>query len=1064
MPIKTYKKILIALLISINFQCITAQNHWKYIQIDSTKQKWGDWDNPDWLRYFGLDAGDIDRDGNQDIVSGRYIYHNPGDHMEGSWERTVLDDNLDIILFMDVNKDPYADLIAQSLPNLYWLEAIDLKGTRYKKHKIGEVPATSHVNSQGFEKAQIIKGGLSEFVIAGNGNIYCIAIPEEAPDKEQWKIKKICKNTSDEGIGIGDIDNDGDLDIAAGRRPDGEKEPTILMWYENPGSINTIWKEIKIGLSEHPIDRIEIADLDGDDKSDIVITEERYPGLEPDANMFLFRQESISNWERKRIVQQYSMNNLDIQDIDKDGDLDLVTNEHKGKNLELQIWYNDGEANFTKKTIDTGKENHLGTKLKDLDGDGDLDIYGAGWDQHQFMHVWRNESVRSLKTGDIFREYPWTPNQTNEEGKFLRVGGKLDYRMNSDHFPKTLHNEGNISLGHSIDLEKAAWAEVIIERVQSHEDTKNLKISFNNGKYYSVPEPSNIPDQATDYMFHTNIHVPIPIKDLKQGADNVFQLKVDKNQAWDWPQNLIYGIILRVYYNEDEADLQAKINGIDTLGILNKNVDLYLKSPDLTKISKVDYFGFYEDVNWKGDSMYRSWQYDYHKGEIKNHIGTATAPPFNISWSTNWIPDQDQPIKIMARVETNDGIIFMTPEINDLTLKREYQVYLAKPYQQPPFWTTRNGEHDSFINIPFSIPTNSEAILYWKSWSPCYSEGIRINDIIHKTRREFPCYDAFWHKEEIEKAEILAKGKNTITTLKTPLQNGKMVHGMEVQWPGIMMKVKYKESDLSKTTIEETTYENRSHFVIRTSDVVYYYDISGGGFSRIIDHYGNDWIQFKKDPWNQYPASAASSYRGLPNLVFGSDDSGAGHPGFDNCNSKIINDTTIVSQSSSGKWQWEWTFFDNYAVLEILKTDPKHPYWFLYEGTPGGVYDINNYYYGTDLKGPINDLPDFYKNTTIFNHHQWAYFGRNSVKSTLFLAQLKKDDHQDMIAYLGNSEKGIDSEDGMTVFGFGRGKHTNPLLTENQKFIVGIYQDTILDIQEHKKLSQHIANLILKHK
>lgn len=58
---------------------------WHYIQIDSSKQMWGDWDAPDWLRYFGLDFGDVNRDGNMDIVSGRYVYHNPGGAMEGKW-------------------------------------------------------------------------------------------------------------------------------------------------------------------------------------------------------------------------------------------------------------------------------------------------------------------------------------------------------------------------------------------------------------------------------------------------------------------------------------------------------------------------------------------------------------------------------------------------------------------------------------------------------------------------------------------------------------------------------------------------------------------------------------------------------------------------------------------------------------------------------------------------------------------------------------------------------------------------------------------------------------------
>ena len=34
-------------------------NNWQYLQIDDQKAKWGDWDQPNWLRYFGLDMGDV---------------------------------------------------------------------------------------------------------------------------------------------------------------------------------------------------------------------------------------------------------------------------------------------------------------------------------------------------------------------------------------------------------------------------------------------------------------------------------------------------------------------------------------------------------------------------------------------------------------------------------------------------------------------------------------------------------------------------------------------------------------------------------------------------------------------------------------------------------------------------------------------------------------------------------------------------------------------------------------------------------------------------------------------
>lgn len=366
---------------------------WHAIQIDSTKGKWGDWATPEWLRYFGLDMGDVNQDGDADVLSGRYLYINPGGDMTAEWKRLELPDNVDGIFIMDVDGDAYADLIAQALPDIYWYEAIDKAATRWEGRKIGTVPATGHVNSQGFERGQIIPGATEEFVIAGNGDLYLFQIPEQ-PEQQPWPRTLIGENTSDEGISLGDIDGDGDLDIAAGR-PDEHGALLSLVWFENPGQGQSPWKNRAIGQSHHPIDRVEIGDFNGDGRADVAVSEERWPGKEPDGNLFWWEQpaDPSTDWPRHHIVTQYSMNNLDVSDLDGDGDLDLVTNEHKGPRLETQLWENDGTGQFTKHLIDTGRENHLGTQLYDLNGDGDLDLIGAAWDHYQNMYIWRNDFI-----------------------------------------------------------------------------------------------------------------------------------------------------------------------------------------------------------------------------------------------------------------------------------------------------------------------------------------------------------------------------------------------------------------------------------------------------------------------------------------------------------------------------------------------------------------------------------------------------------------------------------------------------------------------------------------------
>lgn len=260
--------------------------------------------------------------------------------------------------------------------------------------------------------------------------------------------------------------------------------------------------------------------------------------------------------------------------------------------------------------------------------------------------------------------------------------------------------------------------------------------------------------------------------------------------------------------------------------------------------------------------------------------------------------------------------------------------------------------------------------------------------------------------------------------------------------------------------LEETQYEGRKHILVKTEALDYYYDVKGGGFSRIMDREGNDWVTFRMDPWGQYPASAASSFRGLPNLVFQGEDDGAGHPGHDKCTSRVEGNS-IITESLSGLWQWTWEFHDDHAVLSIQKTDPGRSYWFLYEGTPGGIFDPNSSYFGTDKGGPFPGGHDYYKGDILWDHFQWMYTGTRQSPGTLFMVQKEADELMDMISFLGNSAEGLDSPDGMTVFGFGREDGAKPLIQDSQKFVVGLYPEKIEDENDHLQLSKLIENLLM---
>ena len=281
---------------------------------------------------------------------------------------------------------------------------------------------------------------------------------------------------------------------------------------------------------------------------------------------------------------------------------------------------------------------------------------------------------------------------------------------------------------------------------------------------------------------------------------------------------------------------------------------------------------------------------------------------------------------------------------------------------------------------------------------------------------------------------------------------------MEIQYPGVMVKAKYRNRPARPIRITEGEYEGAAHFIVSTPAATYYYDKAGGGLSRLIDRAGKDWIAFRRQPWDQYPASAASAFRGIPNFVYGSDDSGAGHPGHAQCSSRLEGENAILTTSNSGRWQWRWQFFEDHATVTVLKTDPDHPYWFLYEGIPGGTFGPSRQYFGTDTGGPRPEQLDYYRNDKAFEHWQWAYFGHRDVNRILFIAQHQPDEHSDTFSYLGNTSAGIEAPDGMVVFGFGRAEGTQPLLNQPNSFTLGFIEQKVTTPKEHRQVQRKILS------
>ena len=389
--------------------------------------------------------------------------------------------------------------------------------------------------------------------------------------------------------------------------------------------------------------------------------------------------------------------------------------------------------------------------------------------------------------GDLFREYRWT-NEGGDAGGSLRVGGRLDY------------GGGPIELAHNLDLTHATRTELVIEKLLCHDGTRDLAISVNGHEWIEVPEAEGIPAPQWDYQHHTYPVVGVPLEQLKAGAGNQFRMRVGDEHPWNWPQNLIYGVHFRVYYDAGrEPHPTGRLVSPSKNAELGTEVELRVEASSPNgSIERVDFVGRFEDVNLEGDGFYTQWHFHYVRSQLAGNIGGATAAPWSVTWDTSWVPDQPQPFCVAATITDETGLTWFSQAVDGLTFNRGgLSVELGKPYDVPKKWVTRIGEHEEKFKITGDLANATGAQLVWCSWSPGYMEGIYINDckIID---REGPRYAYYVHRVPIEDLSVLKAGENVLKTGKTPKYDGEMVHGMEVNWPGIMVLIQYRSEVYEK--------------------------------------------------------------------------------------------------------------------------------------------------------------------------------------------------------------------------------------------------------------------------
>jgi hypothetical protein len=368
---------------------LRAMNRWSYVPADTERPE-------DQRRKTGLVFADLDRDALPDILAGSYVYLSPGDPLEPNWRRERLPGNPDAYHAADFDDDGDIEILAAETDRLVLIDR-DAPTSPWKPRTVAELPTG---RTQGYALLPS-PAGLRAVMTRGN-RVLLIEPPLRSDGVEPWTVQTISTEVAEDGLAVGDIDRDGDYDIAA-TAAEGERH--LVVWLENAGLFSGDWQRHVVAEGSMYFDRVALADIDGDTRIDIVVTEESRTGLVDSQVRWLRAPENPadSRWASHAIARLRSLNSLDVGDVDGDGDMDVVVAEHTDLRAghvapdTLTAIYENVEngASWRQHVVERGpRSSHLGARLVDLDADGDSDLVSIAW--HQLVvHVWRNDAPRT---------------------------------------------------------------------------------------------------------------------------------------------------------------------------------------------------------------------------------------------------------------------------------------------------------------------------------------------------------------------------------------------------------------------------------------------------------------------------------------------------------------------------------------------------------------------------------------------------------------------------------------------------------------------------------------------
>ena len=353
-------------------------------------------------------AADVDGDGDMDFFAlssyerKLYLYVNNGREI---FDRKTISHNQPLFMALsDLDSDGDTDVLTRSQDKMWWLENDGVLG--FTTHEIPSdvfslTLCPGDVDSDGDTDIVLFTENENEIAWLKNDGDQSFSNEVIGIDQSEGFYPRLCADIDFDGdvdlmaaftvvenkgggvftkhgmfTGLNqpsascayDLDSDGDMDLVVGSG----SGRTRLNWFENMGddTFEIHWIDMTFRYSIAKVKDIYVADLDSDGDPDIVA------GLDWGDYVLVFENDGNQNFTMKSVGSQtLTVHSLDCSDVDQDGDLDIVTGHYYYGARWLE---NLGGLHFIQHTLETKIDLTVySVQAVDFDKDGDVDIVSA---------------------------------------------------------------------------------------------------------------------------------------------------------------------------------------------------------------------------------------------------------------------------------------------------------------------------------------------------------------------------------------------------------------------------------------------------------------------------------------------------------------------------------------------------------------------------------------------------------------------------------------------------------------------------------------------------------------